>query len=163
MNQPVPPSLNLNGVTISLQNFGTRLAVFLQGEKRAIEQRYFALWNHGATNGELEWWCDNCAFIWIFEDIHDTAEDKLWRAMVWSAWNEIQNREETKGRNPMPEAIEIADKRISEMQWVNWYQQSAVWDMYDLGTSVKAEKETGNFNDDILGRTVQTAQTHSED
>jgi hypothetical protein len=160
--------LILNDVTISIQNFGTRLAVFLQGEREAVEQRYFSLWNHQATGGELEWWSDNCAFIWIWDSPATkkkpaiTAYEKLGEAMSRGALAELLNHsnKKLKGQNGMEMAREITFQRLEQIAWVHWIKQEAWLDLHDFGTSVSAEKGTGNFDDDVVGKGLERTGTN---
>lgn len=140
-------SLSLHGVTISAQNFGTRILVFLQGPKEAIEQRYYSFWNYGATGGELEWWCDNCAAFWVVGDEVTPPERRFEGAMAAAAQAELANKGQEIG---LGKALSIARARLSEMQWVDWHKATDVWDAYTMGTSVTAEKGTGNFDDDCV-------------
>lgn len=178
--------LVLNNVTISVQNFGSRLAIFLQGEKEAIEQRYYAFWNYGGTSGELEWWSDVCAIIWLWDDeplivpertspkwtpqlVQDinrknrqrrTSMQKLLHVMTESALAEILNADgAAKGSNPIHLARDIAQLRVNEMEWVNWYQPKVSIDLYGMGTSVRAEKDTGNFDDDVVAKGLERNAT----
>lgn len=146
--------LNLNNVKILVQNCGTILGVFLQGEnKEAIEARYNSFWNHQATGGEPEWWCDNTLLFWIHSSGKYNANEKLERAMTFAALAEILNTENTKKTNPMDRARRIARERISQIEMVNWVKTCAVdVDLYEFGDSVSAETSTGNFDDDVLGQ-----------
>jgi hypothetical protein len=155
--------LVLNNVTVNLQNFGTILGIFLVGKsKESIEERYFSFWNHGATGGDLEWWCDTCALFWIYTSKNQTAEDKLLTALANGALAELINKG-SKGHDPWPEACEIAMDRYEQMDHVTWFKTEKVWEMYDVGDSVTAEKGTGNFDDDVLGKAVTRTGTASLD
>ena len=147
--------LTLNNVHIHLQNFGTILGIFLTGtSKQDIEQRYYSFYNHEATGGELEWWSETCALFWIYTSKQGTAEEKLKLALVRGAFAEILQTRNTKGSNPWPEACLIAEERYQKIDHVTWFQTTRVWDMFDMGTAVHAEKGTGNFDDDVLGSVV---------
>jgi len=152
--------LVLNGVTICCQNLGTILAIFLQGKQEDIERRYYAFWNYGATNGELEYWCDSCGLLWLYSDKHLTAVDKLYKAFVHGALMEILNKGHTKGRDPLSEAWDLAEYRISQIEMVNWYCADYSVELYGMGESITAEKGTGNFDDEVLGATVEGAASH---
>lgn len=145
----------LNGVTISLQNFGTRLAIFLQGEKEAIEQRYYSFWNHATATGELEWWSDNCAFLWIWDRRGETCMEQLERGLTFAVNAELQNE----GRHPKQDslgyALKIARQRIASMEWVNWIQWTAYLNLHGFADSVGAEKGTGNFDDDVIAPSLE--------
>src|SRR6185369_16490818 len=148
--------LTLNGVIISAQDFGTRIAIFLQGEKKDIEFRHYAFYNHEACKGELEWWSDNCALFWIASDHRGLAEAKLFQSLTNCALFEILNTENTKGTNPINRAKAVAKSQIEQMTWVNWYKErGSVWEIYAMGSSVRAEKETGNFDDDVVAKGLE--------
>jgi len=156
--------LVLNDITINLQNFGTILGIFLVGKsKEGIEQRYFSFWNHEATGGELEWWSETCALFWVYTSKDRTAEDKLLFALAKAAMAELINKGDTKGRDPWPEACDLAIDRFERIDHVTWFKTEKVWDMFDMGDSVAAEKGTGNFDDDVLGRVVTRTGTASLD
>jgi hypothetical protein len=137
-----------------VQNLGTILGIFLTGKNRkAIEERYYSFWNHEATGGEPEWWSKTCLLFWINSAGKKDCNEKLWQAMVASALAELCNSN-PKGKDQLPEAVRIAEERIASMENVTWFKTAttrAVNDpYYTLGTSVSAEKGTGNFDDDVL-------------
>jgi hypothetical protein len=140
-------NLILNGVTISLQNFGTRILVWLEGKQEDIELRHNAFFNHGVTNCELEWTGDTCAGFWLWDNKQKTAMEQFQHAMTQSALFELLQAGGTKGTNPMPQAREIAAARIAEAQWVTWYKCTARLDLHSLGSGPKAERETGDMSD----------------
>ena len=148
--------LNLNGVTIQAQDFGTVIAVFLTGQnQRDIQERFYSFWNFGITNGELEFWSDTCAMFWIPSDSRRvTAEDKFKKYLWKSALSEILQSQNTKGHNPLPDAIKLAQDRWASMDWVRWYSPKKYWAIHTQGVEIKAEKETGNF-EDLLVRILQ--------
>ena len=150
--------LALNNVRVHLQNFGTILGIFLVGKsKEDIQRRYFSFYNHEATGGDLEWWCDNddnkVALFWIYSSKARSADEKLRLALVRAAHQELLKRH-TKGTNPWPKACDIAQARYESIERVTWFKSESVWDMFDMGDSVTAEKGTGNFDDDVLGAVV---------
>jgi hypothetical protein len=150
--------LNLQNVTISIQSFGTVLGVFLTGKDRtAIEQRFFSFWNHGATKGEMEWWSDTCAFFWVTESKNQTAEEKFKLSLIRAALYEIlppTSRRAYKHVNAWVDACEIGLKRFELIDRVNWLVFSNTIELFSLADSISAEKETGNFDDDVLGSVV---------
>lgn len=141
--------LELNGVRISAQDFGTRIALILQGQTKNIEERYFSLYNHGATSGELEWWCDNTALLWIWDSPHETATQKLEKAFAFAAHCELETQRAPKA-DSLGRALKIARQRLSQMNWVHWIEFTSFLDLHDFGTSVGAERSTGNFDDDVI-------------
>ena len=156
--------LTLNGVAIYLQNFGTVTAVFLTAsDKEAIEQRFNSFWNHQATGGEYEWWSDTTLLFWVWGNERRTADAKMLKAMEHGALAEILNKSgsSTKGSNPMINARQIAKERFKLIGWVNWLQVNPARELniYDMGDSVKAEKETGDFSD-VLGSIVEGSAGH---
>lgn len=144
--------LKLNSVTIQAQDFGTVIAVFLTGEnKRDIQERYFSFWNFGATNGDLDWWSETCAMFWIPSDNRKvTAEGKFKKYLWKSALAEIIQSRDTKGSNPSPDAIKVAQERWASIDWVRWYSPKRYWAIHTEGIEIKAEKETGNFEDVLV-------------
>lgn len=58
-----------------IQHNGTSLVVGLLGNPDDILGEFNALWNHGATRGELNWGHDQYAYFW-------TSPKKLERAML---------------------------------------------------------------------------------
>lgn len=148
-------TLILFKVTIHVQDLGTRYAVFLQGEKEDIRRCYYAFYNHEATGGELEWESDIFGVLWVFGDAKETAQNKFKRAMAKIALSEILWRKHTKGKDPWPDALQMAEDRIKQINFVHWYAAPNIWDFYDIGKTVSAEKPTGNFDDDVLGGTLE--------
>lgn len=149
--------LKLNEVTISVQSFGSCWAVFLQGKQEDIEARFNSFWNWKGISGnkcELDWWYDNCATFF-------TYPEKFTYAMQMAALQEILNTENTKGSNPLERARLIAKQRIDSIEMVNWIKYAASPEIFEMGSSVSAEKGTGNFDDDVLSKgaeiTVATA------
>ena len=60
---------------LAIENCGTQLALYLTGDnKQEIEERFYSLWNHGATSGELHW---------IFDENNLSPEGHL-RAYIWT-------------------------------------------------------------------------------
>ena len=146
--------LVLHGVTISIQNLGTILGVFLQGTVQKIQERYYSFWNFGATSGELEYWSDNCGLLWLHSSGGVTANRKLFIAMQRGALAEILNKGHTKKTNPYKLSCKIAETRIAQMDYITWYQATKIEEQFDIGDSVGAEASTGNFNDDVIGKTL---------
>lgn len=149
--------LKLHNTIISVQDLNTVLGIFLQGAKEDIERVYYSFWNHGATSGELEWWNDNeqkgCALFWVHGNGNaGAAHDRLFWAMADAALFEILNSENTKGTNPMPRAMEIAEGRLAQMDRVRWYVPTATdVEIFTMGDSVRAEKPVGDFTDVLAG------------
>lgn len=149
--------LKLHDTVISAQNFGTSIAVFLQGEKSAIESMFNSFWNHEATSGKLVWDCESCAYFWV----SNQPEDRLWSAMVKAAQAEIMNAG-SKGTNALARAFKVANARFDAIDWVNWIKfPKASIDLFDLGTSVKAEKPNGDFSDAIVESLDRGANTQA--
>jgi len=48
----------------SYQNVGSGWLVILTGDAEEIKLAFNSFWNHGATNGELDWICDTTAQFW---------------------------------------------------------------------------------------------------
>ena len=154
--------LKLNDVVISTQDLGTILGVFLQGKKEDIERRFYSFWNHEATGGELEYWSDECGLFWIYSDVRETAQRKLIKAMARGAFAELANRRE-EGFGAWRKAVDKAFERYDLLDWVRWYQAPPSTEYFTFGTSVTAEKGTGNFDDDVVTVELQKAETHTTD
>lgn len=169
--------LTLNGVIVHLQNFGSILCIHLVGtSKAAIEERYFSFYNHETTGGELEW--ENevhepyHAFFWVYGG-KMPAEEKLQLGLTRSALFEMlppNSHYSTKGRDIWPEACRVGAERMQQIDHVMWFHMHTAVEAYSLGDTVTAEKNTGNFDDDVLGQVVShgigsleiTQVTHTE-
>lgn len=153
--------LNLGNVTINCQNFGTIIGVFLLGEKEIdIERRYLSFLHWKATGGDLEWWTNQCALFWVYSTVQDTAENKILKALTNAALFEIINAQKTKGTNPWPAACALAAERYSQIEWVNWLTLGVRnLDIHGLGHTVHAEKDTGNFDDDVLSPVIAVGKS----
>lgn len=152
--------LNLNGVTIEQQSFGSVLAIFLSGSKEAICERFNSFWNWKGTTGndcEMEWWTDTCAMFW-------TYPKNLRYSMEMAALAEILNSDKggsLKGTNPMSRARAIASQRMAAIDNVRLIQNATEIAAYTSG-EVSAEKPSGNFNDDVLAQTVSSGLNDSK-
>ncbi len=150
--------LTLNNVNIHQQNFSTRFGIFLTGkDKEAIQQIYYSFWNHEATGGELEWWCDNTALFWIADSIKSSCDEKFRMALAKMALAILRNQGDIKGRDPWPDACDLAMSWYETVERVTWLEFNVENDFgmgYSMGDSVAAEKTTGNFDDDVLAKTV---------
>ncbi len=144
--------LILDNVTISLQNFTTRFLIFLQGAPNDIEMRHNSFYNHGTTDCSLEYMSDRCAFFWLWDNDLMTCSQQFQKAMEKAALFEILSKGGTKGTNPMNAARQMAALRIGLIEWVHWYKSEAHLNLYDLGTSVKAEKGGDEWNDFLGGK-----------
>jgi len=159
--------LTLNNVRIFVQEAGVSMCVYLVGtSKEDIEARYLSFWQHQTTNGELMWKNDfkapYFAYFWVYgDDIDFTASDKIKLGLARGALFEMlppNATTSTKGHNPWPDACAKAEERYNQIPHVHWltFRMTEV-DFgagYSLGDAVKAEKDTGNFDDDVLSRVV---------
>ena len=50
--------------TITYQDCGTNIAVFVDGNEQEINDKFFSYWNHGATNSELKMLTDWRGYFW---------------------------------------------------------------------------------------------------
>lgn len=157
--------LTLKNVTVHLQDLGSIMCVHLTGRtKDAIEEQYFSFWNHEVTGGELEWENEIVspyhAFFWVYENTRMTAEDKLLLGLARAALFEMlhpNSHKHTKGKQLWPLACDIAIERFESIERVNWLDIRTEVDFgagFSLGTSVKAEKGTGNFDDEVLANVL---------
>ena len=64
---------------LAIEDCGTQLALYLTGDnKQEIVERFYSLWNHGATSGELHW---------VFEEPmrgQNAMPDGELRAYIWT-------------------------------------------------------------------------------
>jgi hypothetical protein len=148
--------LNIHNCKLSLQDMGNVLLVFIEGKKEDAERVYFSLYNWGATSAEYQEMSDTCGYVVVHgNNKPEIAHAKLNRAFRFAALAEILNSENTSGTNPMARAQKIADERLAAMDKVRWYKPVAdLGDIYMMGDSIKAERETGNFDDDVLGASL---------
>jgi hypothetical protein len=148
--------LNIHNCKLSLQDMGNVLLVFIEGKKEDSERVYYSLYNWGATSAEYQEMSDTCGYVVVHgNNKPEVAHYKLSRALKMGALAEILNNENTKGTNPMLRAQKIADERVAAMDKVRWYKPVAdLGDIYMMGDSIKAEKSTGNWNDDVLGASL---------
>lgn len=143
--------LNIDKVKIEVQSFGTVWAVFLSGAKEDIELRFNSFWNWKGICGnsaELEWWHDGMASFWSYPK-------NFAYAMEMAALAEILNSENTKGTNPLPRAVEIAEQRMGLIEKVTVIKNNdkIAQDVFGMGTSISAERSSGNFND-LVAETI---------
>jgi hypothetical protein len=74
---------------LSIQSCGSKIAVCIEGPTRkTIERRFWSFWNHGATNGELQWHHETRAHFWTTDDkllksIHNAVLFKLLNKYEW--------------------------------------------------------------------------------
>jgi len=61
--------------TITYQDCGTNIAVFVDGNEQEINDKFFSFWNHGATNSELKMLTDWRGYFW-------TTKKKLIKALT---------------------------------------------------------------------------------
>ena len=148
--------LNIHNCKLSLQDMGNVLLVFIEGKKEDAERVYFGLYNHGATSAEYQEMSDTCGYVVVHgNNKPEVAQAKLYQAFVSGALAEILNSENTKGTSPMNRARKVASERLSAMDRVRWYKPLPdLGDIYMMGDSIKAEKSTGNWNDDVLGASL---------
>ena len=61
--------------TITKQDCGTNIAIFVDGNEQEIQDKFFSFWNHGATKSELKMLTDNKGYFW-------TTKKKLKKALT---------------------------------------------------------------------------------
>jgi len=99
-------------------DFGSVIAIGIQdNNKDQIEFTYFSFWNHGATQGDLEWVKEDFAFFW-------TTPRKLRKSLIQSSLFQLLNidggRAKGKKHGLMPEALRIAKQRFEEIENVHF-------------------------------------------
>jgi hypothetical protein len=103
---------------VSYQNAGSGWLVILTGKAEEINLAFNSFWNHGATNGELDWISDTTAQFW-------TSAYKLKKYFVNRAkfiltaedsriWQAIKNKARMTRAQKVNRIFEIADKVGSE-------------------------------------------------
>lgn len=157
--------LQLNQVTLEIQPLGTACIIFMVGKKEDIERQFWSFQKNMATNkDEPEWWTDNVA---CFSTTMDAAIGAFQRAAWWELLNNENflnkarknrlkgNKKNRPKLDPYSVAVQVGWNRFHRMSVVNWKKFDGASSMvYNYGSSVKAEKDTGNFNDDVLTRNV---------
>lgn len=82
-------------IKIFSQNLGDVLVIGIQGStKEEIEGQYFSLWNHGAVDGELQWWTDFFAVCMIVDKCKENVINKLKKALFNAEIAKIINNKE---------------------------------------------------------------------
>ncbi len=128
---------------LAIENCGTQLALYLTGDnKQEIEERFYSLWNHGATSGELHWIFDENnlspeghlrAYIWTNPE---ALEKAVTNAMLFSLLNEGEESNCFKGckGGAMPYAKAQARQFIDSIDGVkNWWRYQAENEIFELG------------------------------
>ncbi len=128
---------------LAIENCGTQLALYLTGDnKQEIEERFYSLWNHGATSGELHWIFDENnlnpdgemrAYIWTKPE---RLEKAIVNAMLFKLLNEGEESNCFKGckGGAMPYAKAQAQEFIKSIEGVkNWWRYQAEAEVFELG------------------------------
>jgi len=137
-------------VELLYRNCGTNWAVFIRGSFDDIEQEFNAMWNHGATNGEMEWQTPENAYFW-------TTKEKLEKCLTNRAlFYMLNDADEFKKYDPeghahackgikggfMPQARVMAKALMEEMpQQSNLMVFGRTCDTYEMG-EVSAERNS---------------------
>lgn len=155
--------LSLNNVKLEIQPLGSACFIFMIGEEKDIELRFNSFANHGATQlDHPDWWTPRVA---TFSTTTIAAQLAFVRAAFYELISnpkfltKIENDKLSKGcKRKKIDAWDIAHavgfNRFYRMKTVSLHRFGKNNNMYALGSSVKAEKNTGNFNDDVLGNNV---------
>lgn len=96
-----------------IHRIGTVIAIGIESDSRQeIEQRFYSLWNFGATTGELIWGTDSFAYCW-------TTPENLEKYFITSSLHKILNEQPNKFKGRKSGAIEharqLAKLRYDEM------------------------------------------------
>lgn len=137
---------------LAIEDIGTQLCLYLTGEdKQEIVERFYSLWNHGATSGELHWIFEESnlspegemrAYIWTTPE---RLEKAVLNAMLFKLLNEAEESNCFKGckGGAMPYAKAQAREFIDSIEGVkNWWRYAAETEVFDLG-SIVAENSDG--------------------
>jgi hypothetical protein len=102
---------------LKVENCGSQLCIWIEGEEEAVNQRFYSFWNHGATSGELHWELDWLAYFW-------TTPDKLKKALVNINLFKVLNDAEANGYldqfkgekgGALPYARKMAEQQYEEL------------------------------------------------
>ena len=137
---------------LATEDCGSQIALYLTGDnKQEIEERFYSLWNHGATSGELHWIFDENnlnpdghmrAYIWTKPE---RLEKAILNAMLFKLLNEGEESNCFKGceGGAMPYAKAQAQEFIASIDGVkNWWRYQAQTEVYELG-EICAENPDG--------------------
>ena len=96
-----------------LQQLGTVWLVGIESHNaEEMEQQYFSLWNHGATNGNLIWMCESFAYV-----VSD--EERVKKYFLNSSLHSVLNKfpDAYKGfeSGAMTHAKSLAKRRLEEL------------------------------------------------
>ena len=134
---------------LTQKNCGSRIAVGLHGEENDILDRFNSFWNHGATNGELQWLTDGNAYFWTTKK---DLKKALVNATLFELWNKHPELEEDdKEAEALAIAKRIAKDRLAKIennpQLLNFNKQVSIanLDCYAMG-SIKAEKPDNDYS-----------------
>ena len=139
---------------LAIENCGTQLALYMMSDNETeIQERFYSLWNHGATSGKLHWINDDLAngdlkaYIWTQPE---KLEKAVTNAMLFKLLNEAEAHGEAgrvaiKGLKGglMPRARELAAEFMESIKSVkNWWRYQAQTEVFELG-SICAESLDG--------------------
>ena len=130
-----------NEVKLAVENCGSQLCIWIEGDEQSVKERFWSFWNHGATSGELHWQLDSLAYFW-------TTPEKLKKALVninlfrlLNAADSVAEESVFKGckGGAMPYAREQAEKDYHELltensqrnQW-RYASQTYVHEILDI-------------------------------
>jgi hypothetical protein len=129
-------------VELLYRNCGTNWAVFIRGAADDVEQEFYGMYNHGATDGEIQWQTPENAYFW-------TTREKLEKCLTNRALFWLLNQdghEESDEEELLPVAKQMAETLMGEMvQQSNLMTFGNTYDTYELG-EVSAESSEEHIN-----------------
>lgn len=92
-----------------LDEYSKQLIVGLKGTRDEINEAFTSLWNHGATNGELEWIKDNFA---RFFSTKQKFERAVMKGILFKLFNENPS---FRGKKEM--AHKLFNQKMAAVRW----------------------------------------------
>ena len=150
-------------VELLYRNCGTNWAVFIRGAADDVEYEFYGMYNHGATDGEIQWQTPENAYFW-------TTQKKLKKCLTNRALFYLLNSAEALEENDpaahanackgikggfLPQAKLMAEALMGEMvQQSNLMTFGHTHNTYELG-QVSAES-----SEDQISNGPSTVQVH---
>lgn len=129
-------------VELLYRNCGTNWAVFIRGAADDVEREFYGMYNHGATDGEIQWQTPENAYFW-------TTREKLAKCLTNRALFWLLNNDPTMEDDEdelLPEAKKMAEALMNDMvQQSNLMTFGNTYDTYELG-EVSAESSEEHIN-----------------
>ena len=155
--------MKINNVELTYQDTGTNLAVCMIGNENDINAQFNSFWNHGATNGELQWTMPFRAYFW-------TDKKRLTRALINGALFYILNNYPEKFKGKKGGALALARylgrRRFREMpresqlvytnQTLEEYSLGTITAEFSDNCDLSYQSAVKNRSFDIMKKTLDT-------